>query len=1056
MSTTEAPRPARPTPDRAAARTPAAADRPDLRTPAARPSEPGTARPPAPGDFRGAVEAAGFVLDTPVTGPAEAAARVLAHWQDGAELHRLPDGRWLLTLAAPVTVRADLAPGLPVRRTAGALVAVGTDGTGAPAGHLLLTTGGRVGAHLPAELPAVDPADWLDPGGLTIHRLGPVGTPPDPAPVVDAVPPPAAPDLRAAAGLGARSAPAGRLLGESGRPRLLDRLPVITLPRLRLRRTAGGPRFARRGPSPRTPRRGAALAGLLSPRGLGRLLRSALRGAWTALRFLMNLAGAALVLIGLVLILVRMVNGLASGDAGSPSTLFGLVLLVLLPLAIRARRQQARVAAGGATGTGTPGAAAGGAAGGRPRRPLLRGLLARLTLRSPAAGLVRGRHARYLQRLDRAFREKRWEDALRDAIQLGAPGGKRPDWLSLGLPSRYTGALRATPGVAVAGGTSALSGLDVQQYLTGLYRAAAEALEREGRIDEAAFVLADLLHHAGEAVALLDRYGRTAQAAELAEGRELDPDLVVRLWWRAGERDRAVRTAHRRGAFALAVERLTATDPAAARELRLAWAEHCRSAGDRIGAVEAVWPEEELRTSVVADLRDAVALGGPAQGRALGHLLALGVPGATVQLARAVIDGEERAGAGGRAALLTALSELPAADPVVDRELTTAAARAAVRDGGFGAPAGQGTDRARFDRLLARADPLAAADLPRPVQPGRAGGRPLEVTAADRPGTLPVLDAAYLDSGALLVACGQAGVRLLTPDGRTKARWDTPADRLVLADHGGNALVVADHGPVTEVSRLDLATRTLRPWTTLRSTATLGTYDGRQLIGVDAQGLVVLDTAADRPTVVWRELGGDNAQGDQRPAGPPSRTADRCSAIVLTRPRFGTGFTECWTWELPGWRLTARVALTDDELRSAGAFVGLAALAGGGRLLTTADREAGRTTLRWFGVPTPGPLTVDGLPVAPPHTDGDDWALTVPAPGPGTAGLTVHAARRPTDSPLLTLHVPAAPPGPGGRPTPVGVRRHATTATYWHRSGRILALAADDTTVLANLRITAD
>ncbi|WP_030267055.1 bpX6 domain-containing protein [Streptomyces sp. NRRL B-24484] len=1051
MSTSGAPRPARPATDRAAARTPAAADGPDPRTT--------TARPPAPGDFRGTVEAAGFVLDTPVTGPAEAATRVLAHWQDGAELHRLPDGRWLLTLSAPVTVRADLAPGLPVRRTAGALVAVGTGPTDAPAGYLLLTTRGRIEAHPIAELPTVDPADWLDPGGLTVHRLGPVGTLPAPAPVVDAVPPPAAPDLRTAAGLGARSATADRLLDTTRKPRLRDRLPVIALPRPRLRRTADGPRFTRRGPSPKTPHRGAASrAGLWPPRGLGRLLRSALHGARTALRLLVNLAGAGLVLIGLVLILVRTVDGLASGDIGSASPLFGLVLLLVVALAARARRQQTGGAGGGAAGTGRPGTAAGAAgrsaAGGRPRRPLLRGLLARLTLRSPAAALVRGRHARYLYRLDRAFREKRWEDALRDAIQLGAPGGDRQDWLSLGLPSRYTGALRATPGVAVPGGTSALSGLDAQQYLTGLYRAAAEALEREGRIDEAAFVLADLLHRSGEAVAFLDRHGRTAQAAELAEGRELDPDLVVRLWWRAGDRDRAVRTAHRRGAFPLAVERLTATDPAAARELRLAWAQHCRSAGDRIGAVEAVWPEEELRGSVVADLRDAVALGGPAQGRALAHLLALGAPAATVQLARTVIDSDERSGRGGRAALLTTLSELPAADPVVDRELATAAARAAVRDGGFGTHAAQGTDRARFDRLLARADPLTAADLPRPVRPGRSGGRPLELTAADRPGTLPVLDAAYLHSGALLLACGQAGVRLLTPDGRTKARWDTPADRLVLADHGGNALVIADHGRVTEISRLDLATRTLRPWTTLRSTATLGTYDGRHLIGVDAHGIVVLDTAADRPTVVWRELGGDNAQGDQRPAGPPSRTANRCSAIVLTRPRFGTGLTECWTWELPGWRLTSRTALTDDELGSAGTFVGLAALAGGGRLLTTADREAGRTTLRWFGVPTPGPFTVDGLPVAPPHTDGDDWALTVPVSG--TGDLTVRAGRRPTDSPLLTLRVPAAPSGPDGRPTPVGVRRHATTATYWHRSGRILALADDDTTVLANLRITAD
>ncbi|MFD0532152.1 hypothetical protein ACFQ1I_45360 [Kitasatospora arboriphila] len=105
-----------------------------------------------------------------------------------------------------------------MRRTAGALVALGTDGTGAPAGHLLLTTGGRVAAHPTADLPAVDPAGWLDPGGLTVHRLGPVGTPPDPAPVVDAVPAPATPDLRAAAGLGARSATAADCSASPGGP----------------------------------------------------------------------------------------------------------------------------------------------------------------------------------------------------------------------------------------------------------------------------------------------------------------------------------------------------------------------------------------------------------------------------------------------------------------------------------------------------------------------------------------------------------------------------------------------------------------------------------------------------------------------------------------------------------------------------------------------------------------------------------------------------------------------------------------------------------------------
>lgn len=65
--------------------------------------------------FRATVAAAGFVLDVPVIGAVEAAGRVLAHWQDGAALRELPDGRWLLTLAEPAGTRADRAPGLPLQ-----------------------------------------------------------------------------------------------------------------------------------------------------------------------------------------------------------------------------------------------------------------------------------------------------------------------------------------------------------------------------------------------------------------------------------------------------------------------------------------------------------------------------------------------------------------------------------------------------------------------------------------------------------------------------------------------------------------------------------------------------------------------------------------------------------------------------------------------------------------------------------------------------------------------------------------------------------------------------
>ncbi|MFJ5122547.1 bpX6 domain-containing protein [Kitasatospora sp. NPDC088548] len=966
------------------------------------------------GAFRATVDATGFVLDVPLIGAAEAAGRVLAHWQDGADLRGLPDGRWLLVLPEPVGTRADRAPGLPLLGRDGALVAVGTNGAQAAAGQLLLTTAGLMDRHQIAVLAKLRPADWLDPAGLTLHRLGPVGAPAAPEPVLDDRPRRPAADLRTAAGIGPRSERARRLTAPAGRGR-----PRRWWSR---RPTAPGARGDR-------PRRWWSLPRLPAPVG------RAVAVAGLALLF---------VLVGLPLLagLVRLV----AGRGLHPSTLL-TGLLIGAAFALRRR------APGTASEASAPGAAEGRRNPGPSWRSRLGGLLARLALRTPAARLVRGRHARYLRELTRAFEQRRWEDALRDAVRLSgqSPEAERA-WLSLGLPRRFAGPLRPTPDAGGrAAAVSPLSGPTVHELLADLYRKAAEGLEREGRIDEAAFVLADLLDAPAEAVALLDRHGRGAQAAELAEGRELAADLVVRLWWRAGDRDRAVRTAYRRGAFATAVERLTATDPQSARELRAAWAEHRRAAGDRLGAVEAAWPDETLRPTVAADLRDAVALGGPARGRALAHLLALGAGEATRTLALAVLDGDGHPDTTGRPALAAALAGLPGADRAADRELATAAARAVVRDGGFGGSLDHRTGRALFDGLVKRADPLAAADLPRPRRSARPTGAGWAATAADRPGTLPVLDAALLDSGSLLVACGQAGVRLLGPDGRTRARWDVPADQLVLADHGGTALLVARYGEVAEVSRLDLATRAVRRWTALRVRQIVPSYDGRQLITVDADGIAVLDTLARRPTVVWRELG-----GDQGVTGRIARTPSGCAAVVVSGPAVGAPLTELWRWDLPGWELRSRTAL--DPAAVTGATV----LASGRLIVPDPDptREPGRTVLRFLGEGTDSGLTVQedepaaredgpagqGDEPAGLTADGDHWAFSRALDGGRGIRLTAGegAASAPTGLALF----------PGADRSPVRVRRHGGAVTYWQRGGRVLAVAADGSAVLANLRVT--
>ncbi|MEV6979510.1 hypothetical protein, partial [Kitasatospora sp. NPDC093806] len=365
----------------------------------------------------------------------------------------------------------------------------------------------------------------------------------------------------------------------------------------------------------------------------------------------------------------------------------------------------------------------------------------------------------------------------------------------------------------------------------------------------------------------------------------------------------------------------------------------------------------------------------------------------------------------------------------------------AVRDGGFGSADGGPGDRAEsalYDRLLRRADPLAAADLARPRPVPRFRRDVPEYTAIDRPGTLPVLDAALLASGSLLVACGPAGVRLLGPDGRTRARWDTPADRLVLADHGGSALLVADHGPeLREISRLDLATRTVRPWTTLRARQLAPSFDGRHLITADADGIAVLDTLAARPTVVWRELGPREAL-----LGGITRTPGRCAALVRSALPDGSPLTEVWRWDLPGWELRGRLRV-DEEL--SGTHPDPAVLAAGG-LLTAKPGDPDRTTLRWTSDLPTAKLHLDGPTPHGPAADGDHWALTVPEPD-GT-GLRLYAGTGPSSAPGLTALFPEAT-GPR-----IGLRHHADAVTYWHRSGRVLATSVTGTTLLANLRVT--
>src|SRR5262249_5527574 len=149
-------------------------------------------------------------------------------------------------------------------------------------------------------------------------------------------------------------------------------------------------------------------------------------------------------------------------------------------------------------------------------------------------------------------------EGLRHAIPLEAAKQilerPPPRPLSWRLPTPRS-ELTISP-VRVPPGPSIGLAADLFAPLRGLYRRTFEHADPQGRHEEAAFVLAELLQADEEAVAYLERNGELRRAAELAEARNCAPGLVVRAWFLAGDRDRAVRVARQRGAFHDAIARL--------------------------------------------------------------------------------------------------------------------------------------------------------------------------------------------------------------------------------------------------------------------------------------------------------------------------------------------------------------------------------------------------------------------------------------------------------------------------------------------------------------------
>jgi hypothetical protein len=525
----------------------------------------------------------------------------------------------------------------------------------------------------------------------------------------------------------------------------------------------------------------------------------------------------------------------------------------------------------------------------------LAALATRLAIFTRASKVIGWQQAAYLRKMMNLLEKGDIGEALRHAIPIDTLSrASRP---ALGTPRP-----RASLEISGPGQThSAISlGGELEQYLRATYRRTFERLDREGKIDEATYVLAELLKSGAEAVDYLEKKGRVKQAAQLAETMELAPEIAVRLWCTAGDFERAAQLARLGQAFAAAVQLLERHQSPHAPAMRLLWAEDLALRGQLSEAAEAIWPLPEQHGKALAWLLEGERAGGTLGVRALLKKLAL-LPGSLADSEAAVLqllDDDSEHGAQQRMRLgteLLMLSQHSSATKRVAAELMRPllADRMAERNQ---------FDKKSLTKLLSLSeDAVMQADLPnltmsaKAPAPGLTGrAEPLRVHLAER-GLLTIHDARRLPDGHYLLALGEGGVIRIDRHGRQLAQFPVPATRLVMAAGGQRALALVRRDSMWRVSRIDLIARKVSDWIIQPLRFWAEHYDGLIWNAVIDNRLVAIDTSKDQLTVSWQ-------------------VADLPGRVVAFLEEQGTqtlllstaGDLQQWRYQLPARRLMQR------------------------------------------------------------------------------------------------------------------------------------------------------
>jgi hypothetical protein len=764
--------------------------------------------------FDGTRQVSALWFDPALLGEREAQRRVIANWCPQAKLFRLFGGYLLQWPQARQHACAEL-DGLPLIDIDGFLSSAPLslqERASAHAGSVWLIAGARADVAVPGTAQRIDPSIWVDVSQITLRN--PLRLPQQPLAVTL---PQAEP-------------------GKTLRQILGDKIPLPSKESEQFRQALA----QAQGANDPAQRPGARVPG-----GPGQIGASA-PGRQVGNTTLAGLAG----------VMGMRSLGLLGGLAGWLARMMGRSQAGVGPGANHAGQG---VGTGAGAGAGGYGAGQGaGRADGKPSSwaTLLNRFAVKMANLTQVSQLLGWRQANYLRKMMELFEQGDTMEALRHAIPLAADSDDNLDKQTLlGTPQA-----RRELSVSAPGKPASVMHLQdaLQEHLRQTYRRTFERLVREGKIDEAVFVLAELLKCGTEAVNFLESHGRFKQAAELAETLQLAPAMRVRLWWLAHEFERAARLAQSSQTFAEAVALLERSNQAQAAPLRQAWAEHLAARGELTDAVDVIWPLPEQRPQALQWLQLAEQAGGVPGVRAMCRKLLL-LPqslATSIPALDAILCAPGDEGVHLRARMADELLALKEHSDAT-RKLAGRLYRCVLPDSVNGK---NRLDKTALERLLTLAAmPLLKADLPTfalpknpPQQAGLHARTPaLEVRLPEN-GLQAILDACILPSGHYLLALGEGGVIRINRQGKRMAHFAVPAHKLVIAQNGFSALALAKRDATWRISRIDLQRNSVADWLSLPLRFWATQYDGAIWNVVMHNRLLAIDTLQPQLATVWQ------------------------------------------------------------------------------------------------------------------------------------------------------------------------------------------------------------